>query len=67
MCIRDSAEAERGANRVHVGIDQARDHGPALKIDQARLPSRQFLKVRGWASGDDAAVADRHGLSLIHI
>ena len=39
-------EAERGADRVHVRIDQARDHRAALQVDHAGRLARQLADFR---------------------
>ncbi len=57
--IHFGAEAERGANGVHVRIDQAGDHGASFQIDHARLLPGHLAQIGGRADGDDPAVA--HG------
>ena len=55
-------EAERGANGVHVGINQARDYGAALQIDHARVRSGHLAHVGRSAGSDDPVIANRQGL-----
>ena len=52
----------RRARRMHVGIDQPRQHGLAAEIDLLRAWAGQFHDVGVRAHRDDAPVANRHGL-----
>ena len=52
------AESLRGANRMHVVIDQPRNDRAALQINHARFRTRQFFHFRAAAEGYDPAVAD---------
>src|SRR5207302_3493178 len=56
--IHFGAEAERGANRVQVGIDQTWDHRAALQIDGACRWTGQLADIRRAASHKNAAAVD---------
>ena len=57
------AEGLGGANAVDVVVDQAGDHGAALKIDHARLRTGQLFDFGTRAQGHDFAVADGQRLT----
>jgi hypothetical protein len=48
---------------VDVIIDQARNYGAALEIDDAGLRPGKFFYLRGGAEGENLAVADGQGLA----
>ena len=50
------------ARRMHVRIDQSRQHGLAAEIDLLGAGSGELHDLVVRADGDDAAVANRHGL-----
>ena len=44
---------------MEMGIDQSRDDGPGLQVDDSRLRTGQLAHLGGRAERDDAAITDR--------
>ena len=53
-------------DRMTVAVDEARRHGQARRIDDARLRSNQVLDIRIRADGEDVVALDRHRLGARH-